>query len=107
MINLKNNIKKCLIIGHLSLGDQLIINGLVRYISNKYSITYILCKNKNLKSLISMYEDDNSIVPISVNTDDYMINNDHYIFNLCQFYLFVKYFILKCQIFIEYLEPDF
>ena len=46
------SIQKCLIIGHLSLGDQFIINGLVRYFSLKYSQIYLLCKRINLKSII-------------------------------------------------------
>ena len=75
-------IKKCLIIGHLSLGDQLIINGLVRYLSLKYSQVYLICKRINLKSIISIYSDNHSIIPISVDTNNFIINNDHYIFDL-------------------------
>lgn len=76
------SIQKCLIIGHLSLGDQFIINGLVRYFSLKYSQIYLLCKRINLKSIISIYIDNNSIIPISVDTDKFIIDNDHYIFDL-------------------------
>ncbi len=74
--------KKCLILSHLSLGDQLIINGLVRFFSIKYFNIFILCKDKHLKSLISIYSDNNSIIPISVDTNNYIIQNDHYLFSL-------------------------
>jgi hypothetical protein len=74
--------KECLIVSHLSIGDQFIINGIVRYFSLKYSKIYLLCKRSNLKSIISIYSDNNSIIPISVDTNNYMIDNDHYIFDL-------------------------
>ena len=76
------NTKRCFIVSHLSLGDQLIINGLIRYFSSIYSYTYLLCKKTNLKSTISIFSDNNSIIPISVNTNNYVIDEDHYLFNL-------------------------
>jgi hypothetical protein len=74
--------EKCLIVGHLGLGDLFIINGLVRYFSEKYKKTFILCKNNNLNSVINMFSDNKSIYPISINTNLHIIPDNHYIYNL-------------------------
>ena len=58
---------KCLIIGHLSLGDLFITNSIVRYYTKKYNTVYILCKKCNLKTLIQMYSDNKHVYPITIN----------------------------------------
>ncbi len=74
--------EKCLIVSHLNIEDLLTINGIVRYYSTKYLTTYILCKRDNLKSVVQIYLDDKSIIPIAINTADYFIPRDHYIYDL-------------------------
>ena len=106
--------KRCFIIGHLSLGDQFIINGIVRYFASIYSFTYILCKRINLKSIISIYSDDKSIIPISIDTDNFIIENDHYLFDLYKDYDIFKigilnnnWFLLKSNFIIDNLPYSF
>ncbi len=74
--------EKCLIVSHLNIEDLLTINGIVRYYSTKYLTTYILCKRDNLKSVVQIYSDNKSIIPIAINTDDYCIPRNHYIYDL-------------------------
>jgi len=73
---------ECLIIGHLSLGDLFIINGIVRYYSSKFIKTYLLCRNENLISIQNIFSDNNSIIPISIDQHEHTIQTDHYIFDL-------------------------
>lgn len=55
---------------HLGLGDHIICNGLVRYLSKQYNIK-LFCKYQNIINIQTMYMDDTNIVliPISNDTD--------------------------------------
>lgn len=73
---------KCLIIGHLGLGDLFIINSIVRYYTKKYNIVYILCKKYNLKTIMQMYSDNKHIYPIAIDINENIIPFEHYIFDI-------------------------
>jgi len=77
MFNFKEN---CIIIGHLALGDQFIINGIIRYYSNIYNNVYIVSKKKYVKSIESIYNDNINIKIISVDTDNNILDYNHSIF---------------------------
>jgi hypothetical protein len=53
--------KRCLLMGHLGLGDSINLNGMVRYYSTVYDETTVICSEKQLKSLSTMYSDDPTI----------------------------------------------
>jgi hypothetical protein len=74
--------EKCLIAGHLGLGDLITINGLVRYYSKLYNNIYLLCKKENYKSIIQIYSDNSKIIPIFIDTNEHIISIDHNIFKI-------------------------
>jgi hypothetical protein len=71
---------KCIIIPHLSIGDLLIINSIIRYYTSKYINVYFLCKKKNLKSMINIFSDNNNIVPICIDIIEDILPDNHYIY---------------------------
>lgn len=56
---------------HLGLGDHLTCNGLVHALTEKYRTIYLVCKEKNQKTVRHLYHDFNNIivVPISKEPD--------------------------------------
>jgi len=82
--------EKCLIIGHLGLGDQFTINGLIRYYTTLYNYVYVLCKKNNMKSINQMYIDTNNIISIYIDTIDNLIDNNHYLFKEYKNYDIIK-----------------
>jgi hypothetical protein len=57
---------------NLGLGDHIICNGLVRSLLNDgkyFTDVYIFCKEKNIRSVSSMYEDDSRIHIITIPND--------------------------------------
>ena len=54
---------------HLGLGDHIICNGLIRYISQKYTVK-LFCKNKNLNNVSIMFRDNNNISLIGIDSDE-------------------------------------
>lgn len=64
---------ECIIIGHLSLNDLLIINGIVNYYTIKYNKVYLLCKKIDFETINQMFSHNNLIIPISI---DMEINNN-------------------------------
>lgn len=61
-------IKEVTIHHHLGLGDHIICNGLVRFLSEHYTIE-LFCKNNNLDNIKTMYRDNNKIQILGVNND--------------------------------------
>ena len=53
--------KRCLLMGHLGLGDSINLNGMVRYYSTVYDEITVTCNEKQLKNLSIMYSDDPTI----------------------------------------------
>ena len=53
--------KRCLLMGHLGLGDSINLNGMVRYYSTVYDEITVICNEKQLKSISTMYSDDPTI----------------------------------------------
>ena len=53
--------KRCLLMGHLGLGDSINLNGMVRYYSTVYDETTVICNEKQLNALTIMYSDDPTI----------------------------------------------
>ena len=82
--------KKCLILGHLGLGDLLIINGLVRYYETKYNNILVLCRENNYKSILQIYLDSSIIHPICIDTNNHIISKDHHILNNLEEYDIIK-----------------
>lgn len=46
---------------HLGLGDHIICNGLVNYLSKEYNIIHLPVKTKNLKNVEYLYEENSSV----------------------------------------------
>jgi hypothetical protein len=59
--------KKVLFCGHTETGDTLINIGIVRYLSTLYGEVIVPVKDVNLQMAKTLYEDDPSIKPISIN----------------------------------------
>jgi hypothetical protein len=53
--------KRSLLMGHLGLGDSINLNGMVRYYSTVYDEITVICNEKQLKSISTMYSDDPTI----------------------------------------------
>jgi len=53
--------RKCVIYGHLGMGDMYWMNGAVRYFSTIYDEVVVLCKTKNIENVHMMYGDDLTI----------------------------------------------
>ena len=69
--------EKCLIVGHLSLNDFFIINGIINYYTTIYNKVCFLCKKKDHKSMLNCFLDNNLIIPVYIDTDDNIIPLDH------------------------------
>jgi hypothetical protein len=82
--------EKCLIIGHLGLGDQFTINGLIRYYTTLYNYVYVLSKKNNIKSINQMYIDTNNVIPIYIDTVYDVIDYNHYLFKEYKNYDIIK-----------------
>ena len=61
-----NNLENCLILGHLSLNDMFIINGIVNYYSTLYNKIFLLCKKKDIEIITQLYIINNIIIPICI-----------------------------------------
>jgi hypothetical protein len=59
--------KKVMFCGHTETGDTLINIGIVRYLSTLYAEVIVPVKDGNLQLAKTLYEDDPSIKPVSVN----------------------------------------
>ena len=77
-----NNLENCLILGHLSLNDMFIINGIVNYYSTLYNKVFLLCKKKDIESITQFYIDNNIITPICIDIEDDILPPDHIIYNM-------------------------
>ena len=55
---------------HLGLGDHIICNGLIREISKKFDVVYLITKEKYIKSVKYMYRDLHKIILVPVLNDD-------------------------------------
>ena len=60
--------KSYIIHTHLGMGDMFICNGLIRKVvkEDKYEKYYVICKEKNFKTIEAMYSDDDKISVISI-----------------------------------------
>jgi len=68
---------KCIVYGHLGMGDMYWMNGAVRFFSTIHDEVVVLCKTHNVKNTQTMYEDDSSIIvwPIPHDIDVYTITS--------------------------------
>jgi len=82
--------KTCLIIPHLSLGDILIINAIIRYYSSIYKNVYFICKKINIKSMINIFSDNINIIPIYIDIVEDIIPDNHYIYERYKDYTMIK-----------------
>jgi len=87
--------EKCLIVGHLGLGDLITINGLVRYYSKLYNNIYLLCKKENHKSITQIYSDNSKIIPIFIDIKEHIIPIDHNIFKIYEHCDIIKLGVLN------------
>lgn len=69
--------EKCLIIGHLSLNDLFIINGIINYYTTLYNKVYFLCKKKDYKSMLNCFLNNNLVIPIYIDIDSNVLPLDH------------------------------
>ena len=61
--------KKAFVLGHLGMGDQFFIVGIVRYLRIKYDEVVVVCKKNTENNVKNIYSDDPSIKIISVTHD--------------------------------------
>ena len=61
--------KKAFILGHLGMGDQFFIVGMVRYLSTIYDEILLVCKDNTKKNVEQIYSDDSSIQFLSIKHD--------------------------------------
>lgn len=54
-------LKKCFVLTHLGLGDNITSIGMVRYLSTMYDSVVVVCKNHNKKNVDNIYSDDTNI----------------------------------------------
>lgn len=64
-----NKEQKALVLGHLGMGDQFYIVGIVRYLSTIYDEVTVVCKDNTKNNIKQMYSDDKSIRIYSVAND--------------------------------------
>lgn len=64
--------KQIIVHHHLGLGDHFICNGLVNYLSESADNLYLMCKEKNVKTVSCLYEDNKKVevVPVKNETID-------------------------------------
>tara|TARA_Y100000389_G_scaffold196310_1_gene229042 strand:- start:13 stop:897 length:885 start_codon:yes stop_codon:yes gene_type:complete len=63
------NNNKAMVLGHLGMGDQFYINGMVRYLSTIYDEVLVICKSNTENNVKQIYSDDQSIKFLSVPSD--------------------------------------
>ena len=61
--------KKAMVLGHLGMGDQFYIIGMIRYLSTIYDEVLVICKNNTENNVREIYSDDQSIKIMSVISD--------------------------------------
>tara|TARA_B100000902_G_scaffold194232_1_gene185559 strand:+ start:13363 stop:14580 length:1218 start_codon:yes stop_codon:yes gene_type:complete len=61
--------KKAMVLGHLGMGDQFYIIGMVRYLSTMYDEVLVICKNNTENNVRQIYSDDQSIKIMGVPSD--------------------------------------
>lgn len=75
-------INKCLIYGNLNICNLFEINGIIRYYSNIYDEVYVVSKNNYYHSACNIFLDNKRIIILSLDIQDEVIPNNHYIFDL-------------------------
>jgi hypothetical protein len=79
--------KKCIVYGHLGMGDMYWMNGAVRYFATIYDEVVVLCKTNNVSNVNEMYKDDCHIlvwpVPFDVNISDVTRNLSEHVMIAC------------------------
>jgi len=75
-------INKCLIYGNLNICNLFEINGIIRYYSNIYDEVYVVSKNNYYNSASNIFLDNKKIIILSLDIQDEVIPNNHYIFDL-------------------------
>lgn len=55
------NVKKCMLIPHLGLGDMINMIGAIRYLSSCYDEIVVFCKERNIENMKLFLEDDPTI----------------------------------------------
>lgn len=73
-------INKCLIYGNLNICNLFEINGIIRYYSNIYDEIHIVCKSNYYNSACNIFCDNKKIIILSLDINDEIIDNNHYIF---------------------------
>jgi len=84
---LNNNDKKLFIVPPLELGDNIVINGGIQYLSTKYDTIILVCKKANYKQILYMYQNLNNIM--------YYIIPNLYAIPYIKYYVPVNDFILN------------
>ena len=64
---LNGNGNKVILLPHLELGDNIVINGAVRYLCTMYSKVVLICKQVYLKQLEYMYSDLDNLILYPIN----------------------------------------
>lgn len=72
--------EECLIVSHLSLNDLFIINGIINYYTTKYNKIYLICKKIYINTIQQLFCHNTIIIPIYIDIDNDIINNEHRIF---------------------------
>lgn len=62
----KINDSKFILHHHLGLGDHIICNGMVNYLTNYFNKIYIPVKEKNFDNIKYLYKDKKSVIPFSI-----------------------------------------
>ena len=61
---------KAFVYTHLGLGDMILMNGAIRFLRERYSKVYVVCKATYKDTVRSMYEDDPAILIVVVTGDE-------------------------------------
>ena len=62
--------KKAMVLGHLGMGDQFYIVGMIRYLATIYDEVLVVCKDNTQNNIKQMYSDDITIKTLSVPDDN-------------------------------------
>lgn len=54
---------------HLGLGDHIICNGLINYLSENYKIIYLPVKSRDIKNIEFLYSNNDSVIPFQIEHD--------------------------------------
>lgn len=63
-----------LFLGHQGLGDHILCNGLVRYLSSMFDRVHVLCKENNFVAVQEMFSDDATISVDECKVDSHILN---------------------------------